>query len=74
MGDNKFTIWELLIFITGCTVCAILLTNVLAIVILKIPSTPENKDIRAQLIDMLKYIEGAVMGIASAKIVGKKSE
>ena len=69
--NRGFTIWELLGFIFGCTVCAILLVNGFGIFILKIPTTPENAGIRASLMDLLKYIAGAVIGIVSAKVVGK---
>ena len=71
---NSYNIWELLCFIFGCTVCAILLVNVIGVFIMKIPTTPENTQIRASLVDLLKYIAGAVIGIASAKVVNKNKE
>lgn len=71
MRNANYNIWELLCFIFGCTVCAILLVNVIGMFVLKIPTTPENEGVRNSLIDLLKYIAGAVIGIISAKVVGK---
>ena len=70
MSNSKYTIWELLGFIFGCTVCAILLVNVIGMLVLRIPTTPENAGVRNSLIDLLKYIAGAIIGIISAKVVG----
>lgn len=50
---RNFTIFELLCFIFGCTVCAILLVNVLGV---------------------MKYIAGAIIGICSAKVVGNNQK
>lgn len=74
MRKAKYNIWELLCFIFGCTVCAVLLINVLGALVLNIPTTAINQQIRLQLIDLLKYIAGAIIGIASAKVVGKKND
>lgn len=71
---RNFTIFELLCFIFGCTVCAILLVNVLGVMILKIPTTPENAALRSQLVDLMKYIAGAIIGICSAKVVGNNQK
>ena len=72
--NKGYSIWELLCFIFGCTVCAILLVNVVAMMIFKIPTTAENSALRMGLIDLLKYISGAVIGIASAKVINKNSD
>ncbi len=71
---NSYTIWELLGFIFGCTVCAILLVNVIGMFVLKIPSTPDNAGVRNSLIDLLKYIAGAIIGIISAKVLNKTND
>lgn len=65
---SNFNVFELLCFIFGCTVCAVLLVNVVGVMLLKIPTTPENAALRSQLVDLLKYIAGAVIGICSAKV------
>lgn len=73
MKNNSYNIWELLAFIFGCTVCAILLVNVIGMFILKIPTTADNAGVRNSLVDLLKYIAGAIIGIISAKVVGNNS-
>jgi hypothetical protein len=68
MKSNK--IWEWLGFIFGCTVCAVILVYVLGGLILRIPITPDNAQIRLSFVDLIKYIAGVITGIISAKVVG----
>jgi hypothetical protein len=67
----KYSIWELLCFIMGITVCTVILVYVLGAIILKGQATnPDNLQLRLQMIDLLKFMAGAVIGIASTKVVG----
>lgn len=74
MKRSKYTIWELLVFIFGCTVCTVLLAISFAIIISGEPTTAANLQVRVELLNFLKYITCTIMGIVSAIVVVNQNE
>jgi hypothetical protein len=70
MKQNNHSIWDWLGFIFGCTVCTVILVYIIGGLILRIPTTPDNVQIRLSFVDLVKYLSGVITGIISMKVVG----
>lgn len=67
---RKPSIYELLLFIFGCSLCLYVFVGVIAMML--IPTNPDNVEIRKQLVAIIHIILGSVMAILSAKLINKK--
>ncbi len=65
---KEYSIYDLLVFIFGCTICFILIANTAGWIILRIPTTKENEAIRTQFADIIKVISGSLMTIIVYKV------
>ncbi len=65
---SKPTIYEWMIFMVLFTVCVVIIMSVASMVILKIPTNADNKELRSNLVAMLNTMQGAVMAIIAFKI------
>ena len=65
---NKWTAYEWMLFMVLFTVCLVIIMSVASMVILKIPTNADNKELRSQLTAMLNTMQGAVMAIIAFKI------
>jgi len=63
----KYNVWELVIIIFSVTICMILLTNVIGIFLMKIPTNPDNKELRLKMADLVNTISSSVLTIVAMK-------
>jgi len=63
----KYNAWELVIVIFSVTICMILLMNVIGIFLMKIPTNPDNKELRLKMADLLNTIASSVLTIVAMK-------
>ena len=63
----KYNAWELVIIIFSVTICMILLTNVIGVFVLKIPTNPDNKELRLKMADLLNTISSSILTIVAMK-------
>ncbi len=68
---NKPTLYELLLFVLGCTLCLFILVEVVIMVI--VPTNPNNIEIRKQMMSIINFVSGGIMGILSTKLLDKKT-
>ncbi len=65
---KNWTAYEWMLFMVLFTVCLVIIMSVASMVILKIPTNADNKELRSQLTAMLNTMQGAVMAIIAFKI------
>lgn len=65
---KNWTPYDFMLFMVLATVCIVILMSVAGMVILKIPTNADNKELRSQLTAMLNTMQGAVMAIIAFKI------
>lgn len=66
--------YQLSVFLIILTVCVVLLVQVIGAAVLNMPTNAENSALRIQLVDLMKYMAGAALGIISAKLVGQERD
>ncbi len=74
---KNWNVWEWMVFMVLATVCIYILMGEAGMVILKIPTNADNKDLRAQLTGMVDTMQGMAMGIVAMAIkdyVNKKDK
>jgi len=64
----KWTAYEWMLFMVIFTVCTVIIMTVAGMVILKMPTNADNKELRSNLVAMLNTMQGAVMAIIAFKI------
>ena len=65
---KDYNIYDLLLFIFGCTVCLVIILVVGGIVIFKVPSTVENTKVREAILGIVGIIAGGVLTILGQKL------
>lgn len=70
MQKRKPSLYEWLLFIVGCSLCLFILTEV--IIMALIPTNPDNVEIRKQMMSIINFLSGGIMGILSTKLLDKK--
>lgn len=74
---KNWNVWEWMVFMVLATVCIYILMGEAGMVILKIPTNADNKDLREQLTGMVDTMQGMAMGIVAMAIkdyVNKKDK
>ena len=65
---REYSIYDLLLFIFGCTVCLVIILTVGGVIIFKLPTTAENTKVREAIIGILSIIAGSVLTILGQKL------
>lgn len=71
---KNFTAWEWIAIIFAIVVGYVIIIMFTGIVIFKIPTTTENKEIREQLLDMVNNISVGLLAITAGKILNNKND
>jgi len=66
---NPFTAWEWIAIIFAIVVGYVIIIMFSGIIFLKVPTTPQNEDLRKQLIEMVQNIAIGLMAITAGKIL-----
>lgn len=59
----KWDVWKIIILVFSITVCCVVMTTFLGIVIFKIPSTEANSQIRMFILQLVNSISTAIFTI-----------
>ncbi len=65
---KNWTPYDFMLFMVLATVCTVILMSVAGMVVLKIPTNADNKELRSNLVAMLNTMQGAVMAIIAFKV------
>lgn len=68
---RKPTIFEIILLVMSLMVAFVICSSILAMIINKAATTPDNIQLRTKLVDLIYFVAGSVMTIISQKIVGK---
>jgi uncharacterized membrane protein len=66
---KSMNVFELLVFIIGCTICLILIVAIIGFYVT--PTTADNAQIRTKFIDLVIVIAGSIITIVSSKLLGR---
>ena len=67
---KKFSVYELLSLLIGCTVCFFIIAE--SVIMLIRPTSTDNIDIRKQITAIVYFLAGSVNTILAAKLVNQK--
>jgi len=71
---NPFTAWEWIAIIFAVVVGYVIIIMFTGIIFSKVPTTPQNEDIRKQLIEMVQNIAIGLMAITAGKILNSNKK
>jgi len=71
---NPFTAWEWIAIIFAIVVGYVIIIIFTGIIFFNVPTTPQNEDLRKQLVEMVQNIAIGLMAITAGKILNSNKK